>query len=377
MSKKLIIGVDIRDLKIAQTGTKTYLEELCKSFKKLEDETVKFYFFDTVIPIYKGEKKLGKLTEHIRYQLWKQLILPLKAFSKGCHILFCSDNFVPYIHLGYQTVPVFHDAFFFENPEHFNSIWLKIFHVLGIPAAKRSARIITPTSYAKQRIIYFTGIGSALITPVYEGSKSFIYPEKETTDKILKRFNIEEQQYLLHVGVMNKRKNIPALIHSFKLVKAKEKSQLKLVLVGNSISKTHSNDYLQIQQAIVDCGLENDVVFTGYLKDKELASIYSKALLYVFPSINEGFGLPILESFFHQIPVIAADNSALPEVGGEAIITFNPFSNQEIAEKIELLVRNKKLRNELIERGTERLKTFTWDKAAFQLIDIFKDIQTK
>src|SRR5690606_35761853 len=99
MPKRVIIGVYIRDLKIARTGTQTYLNELCHQFKQLEGENYKFYFFDTAIPVYVGEKKLFKLIEHVRYQVWKQLILPLRAWSKKCDLLFCTDNFVPYIHL--------------------------------------------------------------------------------------------------------------------------------------------------------------------------------------------------------------------------------------------------------------------------------------
>lgn len=377
MLKKLIIGVDIRDLKIAQTGTKTYLEELCKAFRQLEDETITFYFLDTTIPIYKGENKFRKLVEHISYQLWKQLLLPLKAFSKGCDILFCTDNFVPYIHLGYKTVPVFHDAFFFEDKAHFNALWLKIFYFLGVPAAKRSAKIITPTIYAKDRIIYFTKINSDKIIPVYEGPKTFSSPDKEIVDEVLKRLNIEAKKYLLHVGVMDKRKNIPALIHAFKLVKATADNSLKLVLVGNAVSKKHSNDFFQIQQAIKTCSLENDIIFTGYLSNKELTAVYSKALMYVFPSLNEGFGIPILESFYFKIPVIVADNSSLPEVGGNAVMTFNPFSISDIADKIITMKNDEQLRKEFIENGTKRLMAFSWERTAMQLIDIFKDIKPK
>ena len=158
MNKPLIIGIDIRDLRLAKTGTKTYLEELCHAFRRLENDNYQFHFLDTRIPGHKSDTKPNKYAEHFAYQLWKQVLLPIKAWRKNCDILFCTDNFVPLIHLGYQTVPVFHDAFFFENPEHYGKLWLKLYHLTAIPAAKRSAFIVTPTLYAQQQIHRYTNI---------------------------------------------------------------------------------------------------------------------------------------------------------------------------------------------------------------------------
>ncbi|MEN0056941.1 MAG: hypothetical protein AAGC65_24895, partial [Mucilaginibacter sp.] len=145
MAKPLTVAVDIRDLRLAKTGTRTYLEEVCKAFKKMESEQLHFHFLDTLFPVYTGNSKWLKLVEHARYQLWKQLFLPLKAWSKGCDIVFCTDNFVPLIHLGYQTIPVFHDAFFFETPDDYGKLWLWLYKKTAIPAARRSPFVVTPT----------------------------------------------------------------------------------------------------------------------------------------------------------------------------------------------------------------------------------------
>src|ERR1700761_6406230 len=99
MPNPLNIAVDVRDLKIAKTGTFTYLEELCKEFKKMQSDELHFHFMDTWVPVYTGNNKILKLIEHLNYQLWKQLVLPLKAFFKRCDIVFCTDNVVPILHL--------------------------------------------------------------------------------------------------------------------------------------------------------------------------------------------------------------------------------------------------------------------------------------
>lgn len=367
--KPLIIGIDIRDLRVAKTGTKTYLEELCKAFKQLEHTDCRFVLLDTAASPYSGESKIGKYTEHFRYQLWKQVTLPLKAWRNQCNILFCTDNFVPLIRLGYQTVPVFHDAFFFENPEHYGKLWLKLYHLTAIPAAKRAAMIITPTVYAQQQIHKFTGIPLEKLKVISEGPKTM---ELTPSDNVLSRFNLRSSHYILHVGNMFKRKNIPALIHAFKLLKDTSPNAGKLVLAGPSAANKDSNDHQLIEEAIQTTGLQHEVILTGYLTDEELAGIYANAMMYVFPSVNEGFGIPVLEAFRYKIPVLVADNTCLPEVGGNAVLTFNPFDIRDISAKMTLVLNDEQLRKELILKGQERLKNFSWIKAATQLTALFK-----
>ncbi len=371
MAKPLIIGVDVRDLRVAQTGTKTYLEELCVQFKLMENNELKFHFLDVFIPVYTGKQKLLKWVEHFRYQLWKQLILPIKAWAKGCQILFCTDNFVPIIHLGYKTIPVFHDAFFFENPEHYGKLWLWLYHQTAIPAGKRSAFIVVPTEYSKKQINHYTQIPMDQLVVVPEGPKSLDKINAGDSAQLLNRFKLIGGGYLLHVGAMYKRKNIPALVYAFQQVKITHPG-LKLVLAGSPPSKDLGNDWELIQNAIAETGLHDDVIFTGYLSDTELAAIYQHALLYVFPSVNEGFGIPILEAFKNNLPVLVANNTCLSEVGGDAVIAFDPFDNADIVTQITKVLDDAELRDQMISKGRERLKLFSWKIAAEQLVALFK-----
>nr|WP_068893149.1 glycosyltransferase family 1 protein [Pedobacter panaciterrae] len=368
MPKPLIIGVDVRDLRLARTGTRTYLEELVKEFKKMNDTGIHFHFLDTFLSVYTGENKLFKWIEHFRYQLWKQVILPIKAYRKDCDIVFCTDNFVPLIHLGYKTIPVFHDAFFFENPEHYGKLWLELYKKTAIPAARRSPFVITPTQYAKDQIARHTGIPRNQLAVVYEGPKSF---EDDLPVQNIKAIPAD-CRYLLHVGSMFKRKNIPALIYAFKKLKNTGYNDLKLVLAGPHAPKKFSDDGDLILKAIADSQLENEVIFTGYLTDAELATVYKNALMYVFPSLNEGFGIPILEAFRYKLPVLAANNTCLPEVGGNAVLQFDPFDPQDISDKIKMVLDNRELRLDLIQKGTQRLWYFSWKKTAEELVLLFR-----
>jgi len=109
----MVIGVDIRDLQLAKTGQKTTLEELCKQFSLLEDDRFQFIYFDTTAAVYTGRNKFMLLFEHIRLQIWKQIILPWKAWRNHCDIVYCNDYFAPFFHFKYKTIQVFHDALLF------------------------------------------------------------------------------------------------------------------------------------------------------------------------------------------------------------------------------------------------------------------------
>ncbi len=371
-TKPLIIGVDVRDLRVAQTGTKTYLEELCKAFRKTHDPEVYFFFIDSNFPVYRGKSKLFKLLEHANYQLWKQFTLPLKAWIKKCDIVFCTDNFVPLIQLGYQTIPVFHDAFFFENPENYGQLWLWLYKKTALPAANKSPFIIVPTFYAKQQIQRYTSISAEKLIVVYEGLKTSTATPNLFPQKTLNRFNLAPHQYILHVGSMFKRKNLPVLIAAFGKVKSAGYPELKLVLAGSIPSSQTESDYQKITETIQKNNLQNEVILTGYLTDDEVNTLYKNALLYVFPSVNEGFGLPVLEAFAANLPVLVADNTCLPEVGGDAVLKFDPFDVNAVFTAIKTVLDNPVLRKEMIENGRQRLQDFSWIKTASQIIKVFK-----
>lgn len=370
MPKPLTIAIDVRDLRVAKTGTRTYLQELCNEFKKIDNDELRFHFIDTNIPVYTGSNKILKLIEHARHLLWKQLMLPLKAFSKNCDIVFCSDSIVPIIHLGYKTIPVFHDAFLFETPENYGKLWLWLYKKTAIPAANRSPFVITPTHYAKKQIGFFIQIPADKLVVILEGPKMLGKANNDNT--ALQSFSLTPGNYLLHVGSMFKRKNIPALIYAFGKLKSQGYNNLKLVLAGPTPQNKHENDYKLILDAIENTNLKDEIIITGYLPDEALGLLYKNALLYVFPSINEGFGIPVLEAFEHDLPVLVSNNTCLPEVGGDAVLQFDPFDTNDMFIKIKTVLDNAELRKEMVKKGRERLKDFSWQLTALQIVEVFK-----
>jgi len=172
--------------------------------------------------------------------------------------------------------------------------------------------------------------------------------------------------YLLYVGNAFPHKNLKSLIKAFKVVLS-SKSALKLVLVGKIDSF-----YRSFQVLCKELKIEKSVIFAGRVSDKELKWLYQNALIYVFPSFLEGFGLPGLEAMENGLPVISSDSSCLPEIYGDAALYFNPYNIEEITKAILELLNNKDLKNELIKKGYKRIKKFSWEKCAQETLDIYK-----
>lgn len=383
MKNKIIVGIDISDLKVAATGQKTFLSELYAQFKSLDVENAgdlintnsnkfKFIYFTSPFPIIKSRSKFSLLLQHIMFQVWKQILLPILAWLHKCDIVFCTDYFVPYFHLGFKTVQVFHDAFFFQNPEHYNKHWFVLHKYLAMPAAKKSSIIITPSDYALQTVNKYAGISVDKLVRIYEAPKNLDSIEVNNNDPVLSSFI--HTKYIFHVGVLEKRKNLLRLIKAYNILikNRSEYGHINLVLAGKGTGRAESDASNDIIALINELGLNNHVILTGYLTDVQLKTTYQNAFMYVFPSINEGFGIPVLEAFKARIPVLVANNSCLPEIGGDAVIQFDPFNVNDIAEKIQRVIDNGDVRNNLIAKGDIRLKYFSWKQATHELLKVFE-----
>lgn len=380
-SNQLLVGIDIQDLRFAKTGQKTFLEELHQQFMQQTDAEISFVFLESNLPTFSRNTTIGIILNHFIFQWYKQVLLPYQAWKKGVKVLFCCDYFAPIFTPGFKNVQVYHDAFFYEYPEHYNPLWFKFFHFFALPAAKNSAFIITPTEYAKTKIHQHIGLPLNKIAVVHEGPKNFAKAlvkkldgdaDNYTADSTSNKWTPPSVPYILHVGVWEKRKNIPNLLKAFKQLIDEQNQPVKLVLVGAGNQRKYSDETAQIKATIEALQLSERVICTGYLSDADLAKAYQHATLYVFPSYNEGFGIPILEAFSFNIPVLVANNSCLPEVGGDAVIAFDPFSPSDMKEKMKGVLNNPQLQATLKEKGKQQLSKYNWTKASKEIIQIFK-----
>lgn len=371
MGKPITVCIDIRDLKVAKTGARTYLHEIKAVFEQDQDPRFRFVILNNRLPLYTGRNSFLKLIEHVRFFCWKQCILPVKAWLHGADILLCTDFFVPWVRIGFQTIPVFHDAFFWEYPEHYNRYWRWLFVQSGLAAAKQSRFIITPTYYTQQTIASLTGLPASKIIPIHEAPKSgLLQAETPTAWK-----HLANHPFILHVGTFEKRKNLGTLLQAFKQLKSSRKyAHLQLVLVGQQSPKTNMDGFHELTDLLIDPLIADNIHCTGYIPDSELGWFYAQAAVYVFPSVNEGFGIPLLEAMLHKTPLVIANNSCLPEVAGDAAITVDPYDHHAYAQAIEQLLNDTAFRNSMIEKGQKRVQQFSWQKTCEALKAVF--IQT-
>ncbi len=363
--------MDVRDLRLASTGTKTYLDELLKVFRKLNGRELELKEFNSLWKPYWGHSKWGKAFEHVQFFIWKQFTLPLKTLFSGCDVLVCTDYYVPLVKLKAKHLVVFHDALFFDHPEYYNPIWLKLFKAIALPAAKKADVIIAPSHFSKERLLKHEKGFEGKIKVVYQGRKN-INEDVEisaSTKRVIEQ--LYGKPYVLHVGVLEKRKNIAFLISVVHEIR--KTHDVKLLLVGRPNPKIFNNSEKEILETIASLNMQDHVVFAGYVPDEDLPTLYKGALVYAFPSIYEGFGIPILEAFHYQVPVAVANNSCLQEIGGEAVLSFNPFDKNNAHNVMLKLINSPQIREKQILLGNELSRSFSWDKSAKEIGKIATD----
>jgi len=371
--KELIrIGVDIRDLRLASTGTKTYLDELLKEFRKLHGVEINLKEFNSIWKPYWGHSKWGKALEHVQFFIWKQFTLPFKALFSNRDVLICTDYYVPLIKLKAKHLVVFHDALFFDHPEYYNPIWLKLFKAIALPAARRADVIIAPSQFSKERLLLHEKGFERKIKVVYQGRKTInengVISSK--TKQVLDELG--KQPYILHVGVLEKRKNLAFLIRVVHEIR--KTHDIKLLLVGRPNPKIFNNSEKEILDTIAELNMQDHVIFAGYVPDEDLPALYKQAQLYVFPSIYEGFGIPILEAFHYQLPVAVANNTCLPEIGGKGVSCFDPFDVEGAKNCLLKLLSYQDSRVSQIDAGNQLSHSFSWDKSAKEIGKIASEV---
>lgn len=374
MSKNSKVAIDLRDLKKGKTGTLTYLKSLCIVFDELNQKNgVEYLYIHYPFRVFDGTNKLGKLLEHVLFTLWKQVVLPIYCLVKGVDVLFCTDYFLPLLPIPTKKVVVFHDTFFFEHPQNYNPIWLKTFHWFALNALNNKTQIIVPSIYVQERLGMFLPHRKDQITVVYEAAKKMQIHQDAAFEswKVSFENQIGNDPFILYVGTLDHRKNLVRLVNAFDAVHKKNPG-IKLVIAGDSPKYKYGNGKQDLIDTIELLQLKESVLLIGRVNDIQLQYLYEQAFFYAFPSIDEGFGLPIIEAMEKGLPVMAANNTALPEIGGDAAIYFSPFNVQEITDAMENLIANDSLRAELKLNALQRAKLFSWEKAGKEIELILK-----
>jgi glycosyltransferase involved in cell wall biosynthesis len=256
-----------------------------------------------------------------------------------------------------------YDLSFLHFPERFPALQRLYLSSQTRRSCRRARRIITISDSSRQDVHRFFGVPLNQIDVVLPGVDSIYRPLPEAEVNTFRQKHALDR-FVLHVGTLQPRKNIPVLIEAMSRL---TDAELKLVLVGGK-GWLYDDIFRQVQAL----GLTERVVFTGYVPDNELPLWYNAAELLVFPSVYEGFGLPVVEAMACGTPVIAADCSSIPEAVGEAGLLFAPDDVETLVMQMTAVLTNTTLQNNLRQQGLNHAQNFSWKRAGRETAAVYR-----
>jgi len=363
------IGINASFFHDQPTGLAVYTYEVVKELLKILENDVIIYtsspslkikFPDKVFLITSLTSPRKKMLGHLVRFFWEQSILPFSYLKNKLSfiynpipegILFPYFNQIVTVH---DIIPLLYSEI---HPK------MKYYYRFILPRLLKFAKFIICVSEntKKDLLKYYNTVKDKEIYVVYEGCRfNSIHYDSYF---VRRRYNIEK--YIFYVGDMRPYKNLERAIEAFSKLPLND---FYFVIGG----KKDRNFYPKIQEKVKRLNLNRRVIFTDYIKEEELPFFYKEASLFIFPSLYEGFGLPPLEAMASGCPVVVSNVASLPEVCGDAAYYIDPYDINSISEGIYKVLTDKNLRMTLIQKGFERVKLFTWEKTARQIIEIFE-----
>ncbi|MDP5106345.1 MAG: glycosyltransferase family 4 protein [Polaribacter sp.] len=303
------------------------------------------------------------------YPVWEQIALPKAAKEYGCDILHCTSNTAPFF-TDIPLITILHDIIYMESSylkilkssassyQKFGNIYRK----LVVPrVVKKSKKVITVSHFEKNRIGEFFGIkGDNKLDAIYNGVSEHFKPVTNTDElkRVKEKYNLPEY-YFFFLGNTDPKKNTKGTLKAFSDFLKQTGSNHKLVMLDY--------DKIELNKLLVeinDTNLMNNIVLTGYVINTDLPAIYAQCDVFLYPSLRESFGIPMLEAMSCNVPVITSNTSSMPEVSGDAAHIVDPFKSEEITEGIIKILNDDAYRKLLCQKGLERSKQFSWHNMA-------------
>jgi glycosyltransferase involved in cell wall biosynthesis len=365
------IGIDAHALGSRSSGNETYFEQLIQHLAKTAANGIRYVVYYTHPSGARRVPSSEKLQlKRIRpaTPFWRIPVgFPLEFRKEKLDIFhaqhvippFCKCKTVVYIpDIAYEHFP--------ESFSRFETLWLK---VLIRRSAERADHIITLSDYSKEDIAKTYDIDPRKITVTYLGAGDQYFPsdKEKCREQIAAKYGVTAP-FLLYVGRLQERKNLPRLLSAYARLR-KEGVDEKLVLVGKK-DWMFGNIHAQVESL----GLATSVIFAGYVPSSELPAFYNAAEAFVFPSIFEGFGLPVIEAMACGLPVLTSFGSSLEEIAGDAAVLVDPLSEESIAKGLGELLGDVHFRARLGQAGLVRSASFSFKKAAEQTIEVYKTL---
>jgi glycosyltransferase involved in cell wall biosynthesis len=370
------IAFDIR--KLNDFGIGTYIRNVIVNLAQLDRESNYF--------LIGREHDRGELsafpanfffiadpTQESRY--WNDIVLPYSLKKKGIELLHTPHYRSPRF-LSCKSIITIHDCVHILFPNYASS---KAAYNRAKLATKRairkSSRILTVSEATRRDLIRLFGVPEEKISVVYNAidERAVLADNQDEQKRVLERYQIQDP-FLLYAGNIKPHKNIARTIEAFSVLKTELKENpswknLKLVIIGDELSK-----HQILRRTVIRSGVQHDVRFFGFVPYETLKVFYKSAQIFVFPSLYEGFGLAPLEAMANGTPVLTSNVSSLPEVLGEAALLVNPENVFEISKGLKHLLFDANLRSELVAKGLEQSRKYSWKKSAELVLRTYREV---
>ena len=351
----MILGIDASQAnRKIRSGTEWYAWHLIQEFKRLlagrSDIQVRLYTRDLPQADLANNLPDNFAFKVLRWPLkyfWGQLRLSLEMWINPPDILFCPAHTIPLIHPE-KTFTTLHDVGFKDYPELYDKLSLWYHRFSAWLAIKKARHIFTVSEFSKERIVENYGCDPGKITVTHLGIDQHMPIGIKLS--VLKKYGLEEKRYVLYVGRLEPKKNILRMIGAHQTLRRAQGDKTPLlVLAGRNLMDIYSDENIKL---------------LDYVPEEDKQALYQGAAVFLFPTLYEGFGLPILEAQAAGTPVITSNTASNPEIAGQGAVIVNPDSEHEIAEAVKQLTSNRELATEKIKLGYENIKRFAWDKTA-------------
>jgi glycosyltransferase involved in cell wall biosynthesis len=375
------IGITTFGADGGKSGISRYLINLLKEFSRLESE------FEFELLVYEDEVEIFLNNIENIYPLtfskriaspalniaWHQLSLGKICKERGYDLLFlpAGNRRLPLI-LPCPSVGTVHDLSSLHVKGKYNKIrQFYLFKILPL-LVRKLTKVLTVSDSSKKDILNFIGVPEEkILVTLLAADGGQYYPRNRDTSlaELKNRYPLRDPFILYTSRIEHPGKNHVRLIEAFNSLKSKEGIPHQLVFAGSDWSRAEI-----VHQAAQNSASADDIVFTGFVSEADLPIFYTAADLFLFPSLYEGFGLPILEAMLSEIPIACSNLSSLPEVAGDGALLFNPHNVESIAEAISLILSDRKIRQTLIQKGRDRSRQFSWEKTDMQTLTAFRDV---
>ena len=366
------IGIDAHAAEKSGEGNCTYIRNFLLALADLDDTNeYVLYATDAGHPFY--ARFAGRLNFRVHELAAKNPIVripfDLARASRRDRIDILHVQYIAPFRHGGKLVATIHDLGFLHRPQFFSKFFVLRSKWLVRMSARRAARIITGSQYSKSDIVQSYGLDDACVEVVPYGVSAAFKPDQDpgAVAAALERYGITEP-YLLCVGRLNPRKNLATLAQAFGLLKDRENLRHSLVIAGKADA-----DLPAVRRETV-ASREQGVIFTGFIPDEDLPLLYAAADVFIYPSLFEGVGLPVLEAMASGVPVVTSNTTSLRETAGDAALTVDPLDVDRMAEAISRLARDPDLRRSLCHRGLERASEFTWERTAERTLEVYRSV---